>query len=195
MTWSEQAEALLPGITETGTTAAGIVAAAWRAGVDVDATMGLTLAALEMYATPKDLLSGGLVPLPSDHVMLAQAADVATDTGNHATQVRALADQVVNALDVAVLAATAAAERARTASNPAEAFPARQDERQAQATIADCEYALEILVDMAGRLARAIDCLAHLPDELLTAYERPYEHRRAGGTLPYHGDFLTGVQA
>lgn len=195
MTWTGQADELLSAITETGMTTAGTVAAAWRAGVDPSATDGLAGAALWLHAEPKDLLSGGLAPLPSDREMISGATDAVTDAGNHLAAARALSGDAERALDAAITAAGAASARARSAKTDAETRAAACDEHRALDVIADCETALEMLAVMTTRLGRAIDCLERVPDDLLTTYELAYQHRRMGRTLPFDGLFLTGAKA
>jgi hypothetical protein len=196
MTWTYRAEAILDGITETGLCAAAIVAAAWRAGVEPDATAGLTAASLALYAEPKDLLTGPLYPLTRDRELIAAAADAATDTGDHARATRILSDQVTDALSAAMAAADAAARWLAKAETSSERASARRELRRAEQEIADCEHALTILVDAGERLGRALDGLERVPDDLLEVYDLAYEHRRNGGTFPFDANnFITGVQA
>lgn len=192
MTCTDDAEALLTEVVETGLLIAAISSAAWRLGVDPAATQSLTTAAMLLYAERTDLLSGGLFPLPSDCEMLVQAADLATVTGEQLHAVHGMSEQVATALDAASNATIAAGERVRAAKDEAAARAARRDLDGALAGLADCEQALELLTGLGNRLKGALDCLLAVPDDLHEAYALPYAHLASGGTLP-PGGFLTGV--
>lgn len=196
--WTEQAEELVTAVTETGVDAAALSAAAWRAEVDPAATASITTAAVALYSTPLDLLRGGLVPSENDLELLTSAIDVATVVGEHLHHARHLSNQVTEAARVAGRAAETATHRireAKQADNQSQAAAAGRELRRALAELDDCEQAMELLTDAGPRLATALDALDAAPDDLLAAYELPYEHIAAGGTFPASNRFLTGAQA
>lgn len=192
MNWTEQAAALAADVLELGADAAMVNAAAWLARVTPDATSGLVGAALALGALPQAVMKSSARPLPHDREMLARTADLegcAAELLQRALDLRAKAS---GALDAAAEAAAAAA--AALGEDGPEA-PARAGLAAAEAVIADAEQAVDVCNDLAARLAYALACLAKVPDDLATAYETPYAHISAGGTLPYDGDFLTGARA
>jgi hypothetical protein len=195
MTWESQAQQVASGAGEIGEDAALIVAAAWRARVDPRATDGLAGAALALWATPSSLVRGGGQPLPHDREMITRAGDLETDTASLLKRARETFDGAAEAHEAACLAAAAAAAQAAAARNREEASAAASALAEAQRQIADCEAALEMLQDAGQRLRYAAACLARVPDDLAETYDVCYSHIRRGGTLPYDGDFLTGVPA
>lgn len=195
MTWSQQAEALLGAVVEAGALTAEVCAAAWRAGVHTDATDSLTGAALALYATPSMLLNGGLTPLPNDVELLNQATDLETAAGVCLVDARQLSDQVAAAARTAARDAEAASRAIQKAEKPEHVRAAEGKLREAQATVSDCEYAMEVLTGIGPRAARACDLLGQVPDDLATAYELPYQHIRTGRILPADGLFLTAARS
>lgn len=190
MTWAARAEALADDLGELGGAVTSVNAAAWRAGVDPEATAGLSGAARALGARPP-AFSTRIAPLPSDREMLGRAADLEADAGDmlRAAQDmrKAAAADWSRACDElrAVLAAQRAARSGEWITYTAIAA--------SQARIADCEVALEMLAEMIRCLAYVLTCLSRVPDDLATAYEVPYRHIRRGGVLPAAGDWLTGL--
>lgn len=190
MTWTAQAEALAEDAREMGGLAAIIHAAAWSAGVDPQATQGLTGAALALGATVA-MLMARTRPLREDREMTSHAADIEADTADLLKRAQDMLTGAGAALEEAHEAAAKAERDYRGALTQSREQAALQALDNALACIADCEAALEILADLAARLDYARTCLERVPDDLLTTYEVPYDHIRHGGRLPFHGDFLT----
>lgn len=188
MSWTAQAEALAEDAREMGGLAAVIHAAAWSAGVEPQATQGLTGAALALGATVAMLMTR-THPLREDREMTSHAADIEADTAGLLKRAQNMLAGAGAALDEAHEAAIKAKRAALSMAANAQA--ALQALDIALACIADCEAALEILADLAARLDYARTCLERVPDDLLTTYEIPYDHIRCGGKLPFQGDFLT----
>jgi hypothetical protein len=158
---------------EPGFTAAGIASAAYSARVDPEATRGLVRCAIIL--TSGDATAACTAqsdPCPDDWTFLAAVTDLETSL-----------------LDLIVASDTMCRDCAKAMA----ALPA--DQWAARAVIADCEAAMEELALVRFDLEDAVMAVRQVPADLGEVYEVPYRHLRRGGTLPLHGDFLTGASA
>lgn len=197
MAVTEQAEELAAAARELGCVIAATHAAAWRARVDPEVTAGLAGAAVALYVSTKALFSRGK-PLPNDQVMVGQAEDLQIDTSEMLRATRTLRENCATTLDrlyEAHRAAIAHLQRVQGGKEQGDQAVIRERIRDLELQIADCEVALEILADLAGRLAYARGCLQRVPDDLSETYEAAYWLLHRGHRLPRDGDFLTGTPA
>ena len=192
--WTKAAEELGDAMMELGAAAGHLFACAWRARVDLDALGALAGAATALGQERLQLRLRGEV-LPSDRELRERAEDLEADAGDlwrTACQMRTDATSAWSA-------ACRDLHAARTAMNDAKSGEARGQAQhaaaEANARIADCEVALEILGDIIGRVAWAIGCFQRVPDDLATHYEAAYALKRRNIDLPADGDFLTGTPA
>jgi pyruvate/2-oxoglutarate dehydrogenase complex dihydrolipoamide acyltransferase (E2) component len=192
VTWTAKAEDLAEALKETGQACAVLNAAAWAARVDPDATSGLVGAAVALGAPLHMLYPSGPV-LCDDRQMVTRADDLEADVAESLKSARALRKDTDEALEAAYAAAAAAAAAEASAKNEDDASTAAASRAAAEAEIADCEAALEIITEAIDRLRHALACLQRVPDDLEITYEAPYLHIRRGGKLPHSGDFLTGA--
>lgn len=178
---------------ELGAAAGHLFASAWRARVDLDALGALAGAAFALGQRLQLRLRGEV--LPSDREMRERAEDLEADAGDlwrAACQMRTDATSAWSAAHRDLAAARRAMNDAKSGEARGEAQHAAAE---ANARIADCEVALEILADIIGRVAYAIRCFQRVPDDLATTYEAAYALRRQNIALPADGDFLTGTPA
>lgn len=196
MTWAEQAEELGQDFSELGGAAGELFASAWRARLDLDALGALAGAAVALGQRPavtRPRRRGEV--LPSDREMCERAEDLEADSGDLLRICQQMAAGTQNSWSQACRDLQAA----RAAWNDAKTGEARgvaeHDAADANARIADCEVAMEIISGITGRLSYAIGCLQRVPDDLATTYEAAYSLRRRGHRLPADGDFLTGTPA
>jgi hypothetical protein len=190
MSWTPQAEALAADAEEAGAAAAVLNSACWAAGVDPAATAGLVGAATTLGA-PFSALFPSTVVTEDDRQMLRYTEDLEADTGEALKHARDMAEACEADLEAAQAAAAAAQRALSKARSKDEANAARAALGKAQARIADCECALELLEGLKGCLEYALGCLARVPDDLAVTYEAPYDLIRRGGKLPHSGEFLT----
>lgn len=193
LTWTGQAQLLADDIREPGFAAAALNASAWSARVDPQATHGIVGAALALTSNDAGpALWAAADPCPDDATLLAAV----TELEGVLAQLLAAATSMAGACRAALAAAVAAAAKARavltSTAGPDAKAAAQADLAAAQATIGDCEAALEIIDEAGTRLAHALNCLRRVPDDLASTYEEPYALIRDGGKLPYDGEFLTG---
>lgn len=191
--WTGQAHLLADAIREPGFTCAALNASAWAAGVNPEATAGLIGAAVAL--TGGDCgpqLWAQADPCLNDQAMLAGGAELEGAVADLLKHASTLARDCRAALASAYAAAAGAAAALDAATTGAARAAAESSLGAAQAEIADCEAALEVLDAAGHRLAHAANCLRRVPDDLASTYEQPYQHVRDGGELPFSGDFLTG---
>jgi hypothetical protein len=191
--WTGQAHLLAADIREPGTGSAITCASAWRAGVTPEATHGLVAAAVAL--TGNDVLTSlwaDVPPCDDDTTLLRYAAELEGDAAELLKRARRMARDCHTALAAACEEAARAHARLTAAADPQARAAAQAALDAARAVIADCEAALEIIDDCGHRLAHAANCLRRVPDDLASAYEKPYEFVHDGGKLPYEGVFLTG---
>ena len=174
-----------------GQDAARLNAAAWAAGVAPEATHGIVGAALGLGA-PQTALFARSKPLEHDKAMLEAAGDLEGSCAEMLRDARRQGDSAASEAEAAARAIEAAQRAMRRAKTKDESAGLARAIEGAQRRIADCETAMEILGDVAKRLHYAVTCLSRVPDDLAATYEKPYDVIRAGGVLPFAGDFLTG---
>jgi hypothetical protein len=206
VTWLAEAEAFAHDVAELGETCAVVMAATWRARADPETTIGLIRAALALGLTDPAIILRGVSPGPaiaSDRQLLSHADDLDAT----AAEMLQTGRRMISACEADMVAAraAAAAARARAAQLDADgkhgmaaaatsaALAADADADAAEAAGAECEAALEILRDMAGRLDKAQGALSAVPDDVYTTYEPAYDLLAQGRELPHDGDFLTGT--
>jgi hypothetical protein len=192
-TWTGQAQLLADGIREPGFQAAEVNASAWCARVDPQATNGLVGAALALTSGDAGKsLWAATAPCPDDAALLTAAAELEGAVAGLLDWTRKTATGCRADFD----AAMEQAQRARALmASPDDATRAHGAAllAEAQAMLADCEAAMEILDETGTRLAHALNCLRRVPDDLASTYEQPYALVHDGGQLPHDGGFLTGV--
>jgi hypothetical protein len=192
MSWTAQAEALAAELPELGGGAAVLNAGCWQAGVDPEATTGLVGAALTLGAPLSALFPVG-PEVADDRQMLEHTSDLEAGTAELLKAARDMGRDVEHALAAAHASAAAAAAAAAEAKTSEEKAAAGGALAAAQAEIADCEAALDILNEAIARLEHALGRLQMVPGDLAATYEKPYDLVRRGGKLPHWGDFLTGA--
>ena len=191
MSRTAHAEELAEDARLIGQDAARLNAAAWAAGVAPEATHGIVGAALALGA-PTSALFARSRPLEHDKAMLEAAADLEASCAEMCRAARRMHDAAAIEAERAAAAIEAAQRAMRRAKTQAESAGLARAIEAAQRRIADCEAAMEILDDLIRRLRYATAALSNVPDDLQSAYEKPYELVRAGGVLPFAGDFITG---
>jgi hypothetical protein len=197
MTWTQQAGALGEDAAELGATIAAIHTAAWRARIDPDATAGLAGAATALWA-PAAALYGRGQPLPSDRILITTTEDCEIEAGElsrAAQRARTVCTADLSRAYEAHRDSVALLRAASAGEVEAQASAIREQLRGLERQIADCEGALEILGEIATRVAYAAGCLQRVPDDLAETYEAAYRLLAAGGKLPRNTDFLTATLA
>lgn len=192
--WANAAEQLGDAMMELGAAAGALFASAWRARVDLEALGALAGAATALGQERLKLTLRGEV-LPSDRELRERAEDLEADAGDLWRAATAMRTDAAAAWS----GATRDLARARAVLTSSKDDDVRAEAQiaaaEANARIADCEVAMEILGDVTGRLGYAIGCFQRVPDDLATHYEAAYALRRQDIALPADGDFLTGTSA
>lgn len=192
-TWLGAAEELAEGIGEHGLAAASLVASAWRANVDPDATRAL-LAAATVLAGPVAALRAWeyVPPCTSAGALLAGAEEIEGEVAAALSFARQMARDCADAAESAVKDhEQARQDAAGGAALPAAVAAARQRMDAAARAIGDCEAALEVLAVAAEALREAGLLLLRVPAEFEETYEEPLRFIAAGRKLPWDGNFIT----
>lgn len=205
--WTAAAEQLATSAWEMGFDVASTVASAWQARCDPDATRSLVQAAHALTsgdALPSLWAKGQ--PRQSAEDFLAAAEEHEAQAAVLAKHARDMAAACESARGGVIAEYERAQQRAAKAqagltseypavraAAQAEIEAAQEIMRQMQQVIGDCDAALELLAQVRERLDYAVGCFQRVPADLEDAYEPALQLVRDGGTLPWSGDFLTGM--
>lgn len=190
--WSAAAEQFAEAAADIGFEAADLVASAWQARCDPEATRTLIQAAHAL--TGGDAVSRiweRADPCPSAEAFLAGAEELEAGAAALAAHAASITRACEATLRQAVSGYETARHREATLPVPAAAAAAAEQAGEAWAVIGDCEAALDLLTQVTERLGYAIGCFREVPGLLAEVYDVPLEFIAAGGTLPLSGDFLT----
>lgn len=197
-TWTAAAEAFAEEIREHGFAAAAVVASAWRAGVDPDATRSLLAAAAVLTQGAAVAHAWYLAPpFPDKESFLSAAEETEGDVAAALQYARDMARDCGSVMDAAAedheQAAQDAARAAGSGTGTAPAALAAAKERMAAAleVLADCDAALEVLSAAGEALSEARQALSRVPAEFEETYEEPLRFVAAGRKLPWDGAFIT----
>ncbi len=194
-TWLAAAEELADGIREHGYAAAALVASAWRAGVDPDATRSLLGAASVL--TGGDAVSRAwdrVPPCVSAGQFLGGAEEIEGETAGAFRFAQRMAGDCAGTLDAAAEGyeqARQAADAAAAAGDGDAEAAARDQAGWLQAVIGDCEAALEVIGAAAETLREAALLLLRVPADFEETYEEPLRFAASGRKLPRDGGFIT----
>jgi hypothetical protein len=159
-----------------GKNAGWYTAAAWKAGVDANATASLVGAALALGFPAIGFYRPGRA-MDTEHTLVSLCEDLFHDTAallKDGTQLRDAAQ-----------AELAAANAVESTDREVIAAAARQ--------AADATACLDILDVIIPRLEYAWQRLSAVPDDIADTYEPVHDLLHRGGGLPYDGAFLTGI--
>jgi hypothetical protein len=156
--------------------AATCFASARCAGADCKAIAPMANAAISLGA-PLDWIAATVRPCAADSDYLDEAASIRIAVGTRRRQAEDLAVKVQKQLEAAWAAAGSDDEATQA---------------WAQAVIADCMRALDILNATAYRCRMAERILAWVPARFAAVYEVPETFASRGGLLPYRGRWITG---
>lgn len=199
LTWSGAAEILAGETEEHGLAAAALVASAWRARVDVDATRTLMAAAVALTdIAVVNLFWSHVDPCDGLDAYMLSVEEIAAEvtvTAKRATRLAAECFRVLQqAQDEHASAVTEARAAARDFPDPAakaRALAAGETKDQMERVIGDCEAAMET-IDSAGQaLNTALRLLGKTESDVEDAYEPVLEFIAGGGVLPKDGNFIT----
>lgn len=199
LTWSAAAEILAEETAEHGRAAAALVASAWNARVDVDATRTLMRAAAALAGKSVTSLFFDRSTDPCDGLdaYLASVEEIAAEVSVTARRATRVAEECFRVLQRAMDEHAEAAAETRNAAQqlPDPAAQARmlvlnETKTQMGRVLADCEAAMET-IDSAGQaLNTALRLLGRTEADVEDAYEPVLEFVADGGVLPRDGDFL-----
>ena len=177
------------------------------AGLDPDATRGLAGAALALGAESLAVYRAEATRYADDREFRAEVDDTEAGVSDRAAAVARLASDAEAARQAGYDALDAASDqlegaRAMPTSGPCDGCHGARSAAIAAAhlAIADAEErigyaeaAAELLAAATEKLARALGCLQRVTVDYSEVYEPVIDHVRAGGVMPYDGDFVTGA--
>lgn len=200
LTWSAAAEILAGETEEHGHAAAALVASAWNARMDVDATKTLMAVAVALtdIAVVNLFWSKDVDPCDGLDAYQLSAEEIAAEVTVTAKRATRLAAECFRVLQRAQAEHASAVTETRAAAQlpPDPGVQARllvlnETRNQMSVVIADCEAAMET-IDSAGQaLNTALRMLGRTDTGLEDAYEPVLEFIADGGVLPKDGDFIT----
>jgi hypothetical protein len=175
-----------------------ILGGARRAGLDPDALGGLVGAAAALGADGRAVYAAGRGPgrrYASERAFISDVADVEDELAEREHAAAALADTVAAAMDAALAALEAA--RAMPVREPCNGCHGARAAAiaAAEARIALCEDAIEVLVPLVAGLRHALIRIRAVPGDLGEVYESVYTLIRRGGVMPYEGRWIEGARA
>ena len=175
-----------------------MLGAARRAGLDPDALGGLVGAAAALDADGLEVYRAGRgagARYADDRAFASDLADIEDELADRQHAAEDLAARVAAALAAAELAlGTARAMPVREPCNGCHAAKAAAI-AAAEARIALCEDADEILAELTARLHHALARLRAVPGDLGEVYESVCTLIRRGGRMPYEGRWIEGTPA
>jgi hypothetical protein len=194
---------------ELAATVCVILGGARNAGLDPEATTGLTGAAMWLGADTIAVYRAGAgttARYADDHAFIGHVADTEDDTAERLQAARRLRDAATAALDAAGKVLDGwrrhlAAAYAMPVKDPCDGChgvradaieTARAGVADAEARVALCEAAIDVLDPLIERLRRALARLRSVPADLGETYESVYNLIRRGGRMPHRGRWIQG---